>query len=244
MHAATFTELTGPEGIDYQTVPDPEPGPGDAVVDFGCGPGLYAERFADRGLAVTGLDAAETAIEYARDRAIEVGLDVEYRHVDYREWSPKREYDAAILINTDFGTFDPDDRRRILERVRSALAEDGHFAFDVLPVAALAETEWTTDWELRAGDGGFWRPDPYLALSASVTYPEEAVSLDQHLVVEPNGEATMYRFWQQHYTPDSIDALLSECGFDLEGTFPDLQGGSGPSDEDLLGVVGTIAEKS
>ncbi|MEF8786042.1 MAG: zinc-binding dehydrogenase [Haloarculaceae archaeon] len=33
MHAATFTELTGPEGIDYQTVPDPEPGPGDAVVD-------------------------------------------------------------------------------------------------------------------------------------------------------------------------------------------------------------------
>jgi SAM-dependent methyltransferase len=234
-----------PERIDAEVewlVETLELAPGDAVVDFGCGPGLYAERFADRGLAVTGLDASETAIEYARDRAIEAGHDVEYRLVDYREFAPGRAYDAAILINTDFGTFEPDDRRTVLERVRRALAEDGHFAFDVLPVAALPETEWTTDWELRTEDGGFWRPGPYLTLSASATYPDEAVSLDQHLVVEPDGAATTYRFWQQHYTPDSIEALLSAYGFDLEGTFPDLQGGSGPPDEDLLGVVAAAEE--
>lgn len=33
MHAATFAKLTGPDGIDYREVPDPEAGPGEVVVD-------------------------------------------------------------------------------------------------------------------------------------------------------------------------------------------------------------------
>lgn len=82
-----------------------------------------------------------------------------------------------------------------------------------------------------------------LVLSASAVDPEVAVALDQHLVVEPDGAATMYRFWHQHYSPEAIETLLSSCGFDLEGTSTDLQGGSGPGDEDeeLLGVVATVA---
>jgi len=217
--------------------------PGDAVVDFGCGPGLYAERFADRGLDVTGLDASETAIEHARERAAEADYDVDYRLVDYRAFDPDREYDAAVLINTDFGTFGPEDRRTVLDRVRTALGAAGQFAFDVLPTGALPDAGWETERELRDEDGGFWRPDPHLVLTASGVYRDQAVALDQHLVVEPDGAATMYRFWQQHYSPESIETLLSSCGFDLEGTFPDLQGGSGPGDEDeeLLGVVATVA---
>ena len=217
--------------------------PGDAVVDFGCGPGLYAERLADRGLEVTGLDASERSIDYARRQAPGTGHDVEYRVLDYREFEPDRDYDAAILINTDFGTFGPEDRRTVLDRVRAALGDDGRFAFDVLPMGALPDADRETEWELQAEDGGFWRPGPHLVLTASVVYHDESVALDQHLVVEPDGSATIYRFWQQHYSPESIEALLSSSGFDLEKTFPDLQGGSGPGveDEELLGVVASVA---
>lgn len=215
--------------------------PGDALVDFGCGPGLYTERFAERGLDVTGLDASERSVDYARGQAAESGHDVEYRVLDYREFDPDREYDAAILINADFGTFGPEDRRTVLDRVRAALGDDGRFAFDVLPMGALPAADRETEWELQAEEGGFWRPGPHLVLTASRVYREESVALDQHLVVGPDGSGTVYRFWQQHYSPGSIEALLSSSGFDLEGTYPDLQGGPGPESADLLGVVASVA---
>jgi hypothetical protein len=36
--------------------------PGDAVLDLGCGPGLYAQRLADRGFEVTGVDLNAASI--------------------------------------------------------------------------------------------------------------------------------------------------------------------------------------
>lgn len=237
-----------PERIDAEVdwlVETLDLSPGDAVVDFGCGPGLYAERLADRGLAVIGIDASERSIEYARDRAAETGHDVEYRVLDYRQFESDRDYDAAILINADFGTFGPEDRRIVLDRVRAALGGDGQFAFDVHPTGTLPDADRETEWELQVEDGGFWRPGPHLVLTASTVYREDSVALDQHLVVEPDGSATIYRFWQQHYSPESIEALLSSSGFALEGTFPDLQGGPGSvvGGENLLGVVASVAEQ-
>jgi 2-polyprenyl-3-methyl-5-hydroxy-6-metoxy-1,4-benzoquinol methylase len=35
------------------------------VLDLGCGPGLYAQRFARRGFHVTGVDYSRRSIEYA-----------------------------------------------------------------------------------------------------------------------------------------------------------------------------------
>ncbi|MFT4889145.1 MAG: hypothetical protein ACI9YT_000054 [Halobacteriales archaeon] len=163
-------------------------------------------------------------------------------HLDETHGAASRPPDR---IDADFGTFGPEDRRTVLDRVRTALGDDGYFAFDVLPTGALPDAERKTEWKLRGEAGEFWRPDPHLVLSASAAGPETAVALDQHLVVEPDGAATIYRFWQQHYSPESTETLLSSCGFDLEGPFPDLQGGSGPGveDEELLGVVATVTSQ-
>ena len=40
-----------------------------ALTDFGCGPGLYAERFARAGYRVTGIDCSRRSIDYARRSA-------------------------------------------------------------------------------------------------------------------------------------------------------------------------------
>lgn len=52
---------------------------GQRVIDVGCGGGLLSEELARRGAQVTGLDAAERALEVARLHAIESGLDIDYR---------------------------------------------------------------------------------------------------------------------------------------------------------------------
>ena len=37
-----------------------------AIADFGCGPGLYANRLAERGATVTGIDFSDNSLRYAR----------------------------------------------------------------------------------------------------------------------------------------------------------------------------------
>lgn len=39
------------------------------VADFGCGPGLYAQRLARHGSKVTGIDFSANSLRYARDKA-------------------------------------------------------------------------------------------------------------------------------------------------------------------------------
>ena len=51
---------------------------GKKVIDFGCGPGLYAKRLAQKGAFVTGIDFSENSINHARTEAKEKGLTINY----------------------------------------------------------------------------------------------------------------------------------------------------------------------
>jgi SAM-dependent methyltransferase len=48
--------------------------PGDAVLDLGCGSGVFLRAAADRGASVSGLDAAESLLEVAQARVPEAEL--------------------------------------------------------------------------------------------------------------------------------------------------------------------------
>ena len=56
---------------------------GAAVLDLGCGPGLYSVRLAQRGCAVTGVDYSRRSIEYATAFARQNKFDIRYRYQDY-----------------------------------------------------------------------------------------------------------------------------------------------------------------
>lgn len=56
-----------------------EPEPGVKWLDLACGTGAVAERAAERGADVTGVDLAPALIETAQERARERGLDIDYR---------------------------------------------------------------------------------------------------------------------------------------------------------------------
>jgi 2-polyprenyl-3-methyl-5-hydroxy-6-metoxy-1,4-benzoquinol methylase len=48
------------------------------LLDLGCGPGIYAERFTRRVYQVTGIDFSRRSIRYATDSAKGQGLGIEY----------------------------------------------------------------------------------------------------------------------------------------------------------------------
>ena len=54
------------------------PAPGDRWLDLACGTGAVAERAAAAGADVTGVDLAPVLIETAKERADDLGLEIEY----------------------------------------------------------------------------------------------------------------------------------------------------------------------
>jgi hypothetical protein len=101
-------------------------GPGEAVVDVGGGASRLAGRLLDRGFAdVTVLDVAAGALEASRRRLGAHAGQVTWVREDVRSWRPGRRFglwhDRAL-----FHFFvDPDDRRRYVETLRSALEPGG-----------------------------------------------------------------------------------------------------------------------
>jgi len=52
------------------------------LLDLGCGPGIYAEQFHNRGYSVTGIDLSERSILYAKKRANFNNHNIDYLHND------------------------------------------------------------------------------------------------------------------------------------------------------------------
>lgn len=182
-----------------------------SVLDLGCGPGLYTEEMARAGHHVTGIDFSAHSIEYARSSAQRKQLDISYRNQNYLTLEDENHYDLIIMIFTDFGVLTPHQRSTLLARINRALKPGGTFIFDVLNTTISLEKLGARNWEMAAG--GFWRPGPYLALSDSIYYAKEDVTLNQHIVMAEDDTWDIYRFWVHTFTPAELDHLLIGTGF-------------------------------
>lgn len=209
--------------------------PGDHLLDLGCGPGLYAARFAAQNLQVTGVDYSRNSIKYATRYAQEHGLPITYRYQNYLTLEDADTYHATLLIYGDFCVLAPEQRSRLLGNVHRALKENGRFALDVSTRMHRQRYGAKNSWYVA--ESGFWRPGPHLVLQQGFDYPDESIYCDQYTVVEPAGSLTVYRNWFQDYTPATICAELEAHGFEVEGMWDDLAGSSLTEDGEWIGVV-------
>jgi SAM-dependent methyltransferase len=90
-----------------------------AVLDAGCGTGDNALHVASLGLPVLGVDVAERAVEIARAKAEDRGLDAEFVTADaFQLEKLGRTFDTVLDCGL-FHTFDPDERRRYVASLAS-----------------------------------------------------------------------------------------------------------------------------
>jgi SAM-dependent methyltransferase len=208
---------------------------GASLLDLGCGPGLYASRFARAGFHITGLDYSRRSIDYATQYASDNQLDVTYRYENYLELNDENLYNAAFLIYGDFCPLNPEQRKRLLHNVHRALKPDGKFVFDVSTRVHRKKYGNKNGW--YAAQSGFWKPGPHLVLEEGFDYPEQSIWLDQYTVLEPDGKMTVYRNWFQDYTPETITNELAENNFRVESLWGDLTGEPHVPDSEWIGVV-------
>ena len=86
-------------------------------------------------------------------------------------------------------------------------------------------------------EGGFWHPGTHLVLELGFGYPEDAIWLDQYVIVEESGVISVYRNWFQDYNREEITAELAVGGFDVLSVWADLTGTPYREDGEWLGVV-------
>lgn len=141
---------------------------GRKICDLGCGPGLYAQRFSNKGADVTGVDFSARSLEYADLKAKENDQSIRYIHADYLSDDLPTGFDIVTLIYTDLCVLSPEQRTTLLDRMHKLLNPDGQIVIDVAGMGLLAGKEECTRIEDRLMDG-FWQKVTMSAFSARLS---------------------------------------------------------------------------
>ncbi|MDR0293197.1 MAG: class I SAM-dependent methyltransferase [Oscillospiraceae bacterium] len=68
------------------------------LLDLGCGPGIYAERFAKEGYSVTGVDFSKHSVRYAKEQTALNGCGIEYHYQNYLTIDYTEQFDAMTPV--------------------------------------------------------------------------------------------------------------------------------------------------
>ena len=189
------------------------------ILDLGCGPGLYTEKYAQMGHLVTGIDFSQNSISYAINSAKDKSLDISYRCQDYLTLDDENRFDLITMIFTDFCVLDPRSRDILLRNIYRALRPGGTFLFDVMNDTYSGISE-SRNWE--AAENGFWKPGKYLTLSENIYYEKEKVTLSQHIVIDEKGETEIYRFWTHLFSNDDLSLILRKHNYSESDFFENI----------------------
>lgn len=210
---------------------------GKRVCDLGCGPGLYTQQFSARGAIVTGVDFSENSLNYAKSKAEEEGQSIRYLEADYLSDELPDGFDVVTLIFTDYCVLSPEQRTTLLGRIHDMLNPGGYLVMDVAGMGSFVVKENCTQMEDKLMNG-FWSEHEYVGIHRSFVYPEEHLSLDRFIIVEPNETWQIFN-WFQYFTPESLQAELIAAGFVVDQVVGGLTGEPLKADSDFIGVIAT-----
>jgi SAM-dependent methyltransferase len=192
------------------------------IADFGCGPGLYATRLAERQASITGIDFSERSIAYAQKIADRKRLNIHYVNQNYLVFETEDRFDLILMIMCDFCALSPIQRREILSKFRKILQPNGFVLLDVYTLGAFHQREESAMYEANLLDG-FWSPNKYYGFLNTFKYEKEKVVLDKYTIFEADRIRTVYN-WSQYFTPEDLEREFVACGFSIEGFYSDVAG--------------------
>ncbi len=187
---------------------------GDRVLDFTCGPGLYAVDLALRGCQVTGIDFSPASIAFARTLAAENDVQdkCEFIEQDVRQANLLPEmYDAALFIYGQLAVFRREEAFSLLSKICDSLKPGGRLVIELLNqdlVDKKASTWWFTD------DKGLWGDRPFLHLGERYWLAEEQLSVERFYIIDLQTQDMMeINLSDQTYAIPEMIEILGRAGF-------------------------------
>jgi SAM-dependent methyltransferase len=144
------------------------------IADFGCGPGLYATRLAQRQADVTGIDFSKRSIQYAQEVATREGLSIQYVNQNYLEFETDNRFNLILMIMCDFCALSPIQRNKMLSKFIKILEPGGSVLLDVYSLTAFNQREEGAMYETNLLNG-FWSPYKYFGFLNTFKYKKEKV---------------------------------------------------------------------
>lgn len=190
---------------------------GAKLLDIGCGPGLYAKRFSEHGLCVTGLDFSDRSITYAKEH----DFVSEYVLQSYLQMDYENTFDMITMIWCDYGALIPQDRHDLLGRIFRALKPGGLFLFDVFTPKWYAGRKEKSSWEV-CKTGGFWSPNPYICMNAEYYYGDNTAA-ERYVVIEKEA-VRCFNIWNTSFTKESLLEELQPYGVACVNCYSDVSG--------------------
>lgn len=189
------------------------------ILDLGCGPGLYANRLAELGHTVHGIDMSPASIDYARRHA---AANTSFELGDLRTTRYGMDFDLAMQIYGEFNVFSPADARTILAGVAAALKSDGKLIMEVNGERALRRrSEEPRTFTVKAS--GLFDPGPHLLLEENHWDEETSALATRYTVLSiTDGDIHQYGASYQAYIDVELAALLSDCHLGSMNLLPDL----------------------
>lgn len=207
---------------------------GGMLLDLGCGPGIYAEAFAERGFTVTGVDLSVRSIAYAKASAARKGLAITYMRKNYLDLGFDGDFDVAVLIYCDYGVLSPENRRKVLQHVHRALRPGGLLILDAWTPKSLEGFKEGQHIEY-VENGGFWTAETHAIISCNARYPD-GVYLEQRHIITALALRT-YNIWNKVYTQPELVGELAGAGFAQVDVYGDVAGAPVAGDSPTLCVV-------
>ncbi|NMA95412.1 MAG: class I SAM-dependent methyltransferase [Clostridiales bacterium] len=102
------------------------------IADIACGTGSFTIRLSDRGYELIGIDSSEDMLNVAKNKSLDLGLDIPFIHQDIRHLSLHRNMDAIICMCDGFNyILSKKDLKMSFKRVYESLEQAGIFIFDI-----------------------------------------------------------------------------------------------------------------
>lgn len=193
----------------------------DSLLDLGCGPGLYAERFSAIGYSVTGVDFSKRSIAYAKEQTLLHKSNIEYYYQDYMKIDFAETFDVSVMIYCDYAVLSITDRLILLNKVYRALKPGGKFIFDVFTPRMRKEASQTWGY---CENGGFFCDEPYIHLKAVYQYgDDDETELRQDIII--SGETVnIYNIYDHFFTKEKLVSEARTAGFKEYEFYGDVAG--------------------
>lgn len=199
-----------------------------SILDIPCGVGRHAVELAERGYAVTGVDATPAYLETARERASAAGVDLEFVEGDLREFRREEAFDVVLNLYTSFGYFeDRADDERVARGFYRSLKPGGRLLMDLASKETLASRFEARTWEERDGT--------YVLFEREIT---DAWSwIENRWVLVEGGDVRTFSVSHRLYSAYELSQLLADAGFQGISQYGNLEGDAFDQDAERLLVV-------
>jgi len=190
------------------------------VLDVGCGTGNHAIIFAKKGYEITGIDASAGMVNHAQRKAVESGLNIDFKTMDMTDIKLEKKFDACIVMFGAIGYLKSYDAlRKAFIGIKNHLTEDGILIFDYWNgPAVLTLRPSTVNKDIKHNDTRILR-----SATPKLDFENNVCSVNYHCIVLEKNKI-IDEFIEVHrlqfYFPTDIHYHLDTCGFKVIKTMP------------------------